>query len=308
VLKLFGRLLKVGHRPTGETCLAEGKTPKKVIVAVHGIGDQVRYTTVQAVGRQFFRYVGLAGALPLGALYSVLKREPPSARQGCYGFLPSSGMGDLGLAEVYWADIPRVPETELYTVEETKAWARTVVERLRLRHEMQTEKSDLELTDLDVLTMKEVLSEMIDTIRILEWLLAWVERQTKFTFPLKQVLTDYLGDVQIVADYKPFRRKIVDEFHAVLSGICSVKSPPEIYIVAHSEGTVVSLLAMLEAMNEKSGIDGGWVRQVRGFMTIGSPIDKHLILWPELFASFEPKTAAELHLGEVSWRKMETIQ
>lgn len=33
-----------------------------------------------------------------------------------------------------------------------------------------------------------------------------------------------------------------------------------------------------------------WVHRVRGLMTFGSPIDKHLILWPELFASTQKPT------------------
>jgi hypothetical protein len=58
----------------------------------------------------------------------------------------------------------------------------------------------------------------------------------------------------------------------------------EIYIVAHSEGTVVALLGLLTAMCSPGN---PWIAKVRGLMTIGSPIDKHLNLWPELFADFK---------------------
>jgi hypothetical protein len=33
--------------------------PRKIIVAVHGIGDQVRYETIQTVANAFCRYQGL---------------------------------------------------------------------------------------------------------------------------------------------------------------------------------------------------------------------------------------------------------
>src|SRR5262249_1887911 len=56
----------------------------------------------------------------------------------------------------------------------------------------------------------------------------------------------------------------------------------EIHVIAHSEGTVITFLGLLRALCEKKTPE--WVKSVRGFMTIGSPINKHLILWPELWA------------------------
>lgn len=54
-----------------------------------------------------------------------------------------------------------------------------------------------------------------------------------------------------------------------------------IILATCSEDTVVSFLGLLEGFREPQS--PGWVKQVRGFMTLGSPIDKHLALWPELF-------------------------
>ena len=51
--------------------------------------------------------------------------------------------------------------------------------------------------------------------------------------------------------------------------------------MAHSEGTVISFLGLLEAVCRAEPPE--WIHNVRGLMTIGSPIDKHLLLWPELF-------------------------
>ena len=67
---------------------------------------------------------------------------------------------------------------------------------------------------------------------------------------------------------------------------------PQIYIVAHSEGSVVSFLGLLQALSvpsipdpdaESTNVPTDWIKFVRGFMTIGSPIDKHLVLWPKLW-------------------------
>src|SRR5437867_62833 len=55
---------------------------KKIIVAVHGIGDQVRCETIQSVAVQLCRYCGLSSAIPLGhfnAELVQLKGDPPAA-------------------------------------------------------------------------------------------------------------------------------------------------------------------------------------------------------------------------------------
>jgi hypothetical protein len=103
------------------------------------------------------------------------------------------------------------------------------------------------------------------------------------------LLTAYVGDVQIMADFGDFRTNILDRFGSVLDQIGSQlktenKTPDnaEIYIVAHSEGTVVAFMGLLRAMCE-GGTPPPWFKYVRGFMTFGSPIDKHIVLWPDIW-------------------------
>ena len=43
-------------------------------------------------------------------------------------------MKDIGFVEVYWANIPMRVQRRGHTIEETKAWARTVVQRVRARY------------------------------------------------------------------------------------------------------------------------------------------------------------------------------
>jgi hypothetical protein len=74
----------------------------------------------------------------------------------------------------------------------------------------------------------------------------------------------------------------------------------EIYIVAHSEGTVVSFLALLKAMSGTASGSSAWLKQVKGFMTIGSPIDKHLLLWPELWGRLRPAPGASA-AAKIPW-------
>src|SRR5512138_357116 len=87
--------------------------PAKILVAVHGIGDQIGYETAQAVARQVGEYYDVATAIPLGRFYTgvgasntavpmpflVTTTDNPALRRKT-GF-------DVGFAEVYWASIPR---------------------------------------------------------------------------------------------------------------------------------------------------------------------------------------------------------
>jgi hypothetical protein len=307
---------------------------KKIIVAVHGIGDQFRHATIQSVIAQFCVHHGLPSAVPLGGFYEgqgPLSLGPP---------YPAKPFGELAFIEVYWAGIPRKVVEDGHSLEETKLWARTVVERLQMRGKdklnpeletIEAQMSALEeerkrllkagerkaaakykrdqkglkrmkkaclknkLEESDYSMIKRVLDEMIQTIAILERICHLADRAGLFTFDLRKLLDNYLGDVQIVTEFKAQRGMILDEFRRVMEAASQYAPQAEIHIVAHSEGTVVSFLGLLEALSDKQPPD--WVKQVRGLMTIGSPIDKHLILWPEeLWRKFEkpdPNAAAD---------------
>ena len=115
---------------------------RKILVAVHGIGDQIRCETIQAVAYQLCRYCGQPADIPLGRFnagvgFNTGKVTAPGAgAPGLSAFLVKSPPDPklpegIGFAEIYWADIPRGPAADRYTLEETKRWARTVVERVR---------------------------------------------------------------------------------------------------------------------------------------------------------------------------------
>ncbi|HEY0549763.1 MAG TPA: hypothetical protein VGF13_09180, partial [Verrucomicrobiae bacterium] len=59
-----------------------------------------------------------------------------------------------------------------------------------------------------------------------------------------------------------------------------------IHIVAHSEGTVVTFRGLLEALSAKGDKGYEWIEKVKSLMTIGSPIDKHIVMWPNLWRGF----------------------
>lgn len=301
-----------------------------IVVAIHGIGDQYHNATLQTVVSAFGRFAGYPALTPLGRFHSVTSfrlKHPP----------PPPDLGGTAFVEVYWADIPRKVQKEGYVIEESKAWARTLVERIRARFDdgrklvkaagPKNEKLYLNLHSRDYFAAANAIEEMIETFRVLGNLLSIAEKAGLLRFDLDNLLTQYIGDVQIVADFDDYRRTILDKFGQVLDKIDSVNKKNEenkrekapIYVIAHSEGTVVALMGLLEAMcsNHRKNRKGedvvplpeehppDWVEQLHGFMTFGSPIDKHLVLWPEMWESVSKPHAdlAKLRPGSrIPWR------
>jgi len=262
----------------------------KVIVAVHGVGDQVLSETVQKVINRFCRYHGETMGVPLGKIktFSVIndpyeKKNP--ARQAspddysCVPFKMSSlgykdELGELSFIEVHWADLAREVDENHFLLEEPKSWSKTIIERLPKRYKEETEQ----LTPRQFDSVRLLLREMLETLRTLENLFKISSLAGLFKFDLAVILNAYLGDVQIVTEFDSVREKILARFKNTME---SLPANLDIYIVAHSEGTVVTLLSLMEEMSSAAPPD--WLNRVRGLMTIGSPLDKHLLLWRELF-------------------------
>ena len=53
---------------------------------------------------------------------------------------------------------------------------------------------------------------MVETIRTLQRVTFVAEKAGLFKFDLGQLLTDFVGDVQLVADFQVYRQRIIDEF------------------------------------------------------------------------------------------------
>jgi hypothetical protein len=289
------------HGAVTETS-ATARTATRVIVAVHGVGDQSQFATIQSVVGQFCRRYDAPPATPLGSFHGgagTFTFPPPG---------PAPELTELAFAEVYWAKFPRDMVSDRHTLEEAKQWASTIVERLRLRWRQSKARGDGSsyksgdgpvCREADFKLLRRVLGEMIESVSVLERLCYLGDRAGLFTFDLRRLLEDYLGDVQVVAEFSDTRTKILDTFAKVLEQAHGQYPKAEIHIIAHSEGTVVAFLGLLEAFRHATVPP--WTRKVRGLMTIGSPIDKHLMLWPELFAGGPPNLSEEL-AEKIEWR------
>jgi hypothetical protein len=281
----------------------------RLIVAVHGIGSQYRYSTVQAVASRFAAYCGKPITQPLGAFHpEKMITEPDSAELGAYLFEPPKNseqeFAGFGFAEVFWADIPERAAESNNTTEETKAWAQTVVERVRRLDQSgaDTTKSTKSSNLIDYKKAGAVVEEMIGTIKVLENLLFIATKAGLFEFKLGQLLTDFLGDVQIVADFKDYGGDIFKRFADTMRNLIRrLPEVKEIYIIAHSEGTVVSFKGLLTALAAKEAPDNSWIKKVKGYMTIGSPLNKHIVMWPNLWKGLVPHPGRVLP-NPILWR------
>ncbi len=240
-----------------------------IFVGVHGIGDQTECETTQTIIERVTAYQGSALHVPLGKISSALKNK---------GVFLSPDLSDpgnfIGFTEVYWADMPRMVVNQGYVLEETTRWAGSLVEKLDRQYGNP-------LAPADKAAISFILPEVIESVRVLKRLSLVAEWGVKFKFDLKGLLDSYLGDVQFVTEFDQKREDVLEKFHTAMSAAYKDNEDAEIYIIAHSEGTVVAFLGLLEALSSK--VDAKWIDQVKGFMTIGSPIDKHLILWPEMW-------------------------
>lgn len=263
-------------------------TTPKIIIAVHGVGDQRRSETVRHVAWRFATLLGQDVRKPALGYFHPEAGARARAVQLPAGLSGESLAPDYYFAEVYWADIAADIAEKGRALEETKEWGWSVIWRARARsREKQTASADKGAFKDTFLDAGHVIEDIVESIGVLSNLLVLVEKAGVFRFDLGRLLRDFAGDVQLVADFQFARRQIVDHFGAVLDEVFAdvvrrSGSTPEVHIVAHSEGTVVSFLALQEAITADKA---SWIPCLRQYMTIGSPLDIHRFLWPEIFPS-----------------------
>ncbi len=293
-----------------------------ILIAVHGIGAQQRSATVRSVatrvaGSPAFAPGGFAPQ-PLGYFHSERRDAVKVAPLAAAVAPPLDG---IGFAEVFWADLPQKIVDEGRTLEDIQAWGRTIVARARSSFvTARTQQPGLIGPDFGLAS--EVIEEIVETIRVLENL-SWItDKAGVMKFDVKEMLDEYVGDVQIVTEFTYHRQDIIGCFHRDMEQIHKDHPHARLHIIAHSEGTVIAFLGLAHALsgqklqraadvppasslmsvtNPPAALP--WVGAVHGFMTIGSPIDKHLLLWPELRKGFKLSLAAPLfRKHQIRWR------
>lgn len=275
--------------------------PVRVLLVVHGIGLQQPGETVRTVARRLSQDQRPPLPIqPLGYFHALNPAKVaalPLVPDGAQDPAVSPALARLYLSEVHWADITHRAVKVDTTVEETGSWGRTVVSRA----ERAFRKANPEAKSAGAFRQAAgVVEELVEGIGVLENLCRIASKAGVFTFDLGGLVQDYVSGVQVVADFSDYRNEIIARFHVRMEAIEAwylEKFPDEpgleITVLAHSEGTVVSFLALLEALSywriapgqepEQSPRATHWVKHVRTFATLGSPIDKHMLLWPDLW-------------------------
>lgn len=142
---------------------------------------------------------------------------------------------------------------------------------------------------------------LADTLLLLRFAMNFRFKEMK-----ELVFVKYLGDVQVYGEYDRCRGLAVRRFHETMAKIeaaHNTREPerkPRYVIIAHSLGSVMSFDALLYAHvprkircgkgsnwvlpgYQRKATDAcpktGWIRRVESFVTLGSPIDKFLMLW-----------------------------
>ena len=146
----------------------------------------------------------------------------------------------------------------------------------------------------------QIIDELIQGVTVADRVASIAEKAGLFKFDLKGLLNDYLNDVQVVTEFEPYRRQLLAIFDDALTKIHKYLPDSEIYLVAHSEGTVVTLLGLLAGLGAKAP----WTTRIRGLMTIGSPLNKHVRLWPELFREYHAPPGAVPDGRRIPWKKL----
>jgi hypothetical protein len=315
----------------------------KHIIVVHGIGDQAPNETALGFMNEFVRALPHEDDKLKPILHNLIEsvddltkaasdnklgagHAPRSFQPAYVVFADRRDMNNrkvcvIGFSEVYWQPISRHYFKEngdnlpipLFT------WARTIPTRLLG-------------PGYKLAQWRAAIENLITILKLLEKLAAISKNIKLFV----NVTKSFLGDVQMYAESDKIRQEINAEFFRVAGRIKALaddteesllsrvkrKDPyvgdfdeferfgeREIYVVAHSEGTVVAYNSLVQAAmigegpnrhgsdpeyqraydaDNKVGSDvkhhvSDWFPDVKGLVTLGSPLDKHFVIWETRF-------------------------
>jgi hypothetical protein len=268
-------------------------TSYKHLAIVHGIGDQVPNETSLIFMNSFLRALptgpgyelqvdNLIGSLTLPGKAEETAGGPESPKR----FEPSVAVftdhlnkrkAVIGFSEAYWQDITTgyieankgAPPIPIFV------WANSINTRL-LRDGRR------------FYTVRDAIDNLDAILKNVAQLATIFKQSATFL----KIVNQFLGDVQMYTESAEVRAQINARFADTLQRVpksyldivskhlAEAWPPPEIYVVAHSEGTVVAYESLVKAAREE---DNPWFRHVKGLVTLGSPLDKHFTIWNNCF-------------------------
>ena len=212
----------------------------------------------------------------------------------------SSTGKNLRFVDLWWADILR--DSFKHVGQDTEVWTKSLLGRLLRKHDGAKDNYCTQVP----FWIRRVLFLLADTLLLVRFAMNFRFKEMK-----ELVFVKYLGDVQVYGEYDRCRGRAVRRFHKMMAKIEAehysrengrkVKRDPRYVVIAHSLGSIMSFDALLYAHAKPSirrsdkvkwafpgyyrAKDIGnepntnWIWRVESFVTLGSPIDKFLMLW-----------------------------
>ena len=314
----------------------------KHIVVVHGIGNQAPNETALGFMNEFIRALPLEGARKLSvhnlieSVDALAAEKPEESRKFQPAFVTYSdakSVNVIGFSEVYWQPITNgfIKKNEDQLPIPISTWAHSIATRLL---GAGTGQSTFALAG-----WRAAIENLETLLRVLGKIAGLLGRERDFD----AVTTKFLGDVQMYAESDVIRQKINGKFVSVLARVDTFANHTrkiiqdrledplflqfneftkdrdfaarEIYVVSHSEGTVVAYNSLVQAQMVRDkwgryadgeigralkdyaalpdGSDHDWLDKVQGLVTLGCPLDKHYLIWRSRFRKHQLKNSPE---------------
>jgi hypothetical protein len=276
----------------------------KHIVVVHGIGEQVPNETAVNFINELIRALPLSDfCIDVGSLIELSSEATRGAGQrqdhvknlfqpASFRVTDKRGGQEyvIDFSEVYWQYlvVEYLKSHENLLPMPFFTWAHSLSNRFR---QGDTKNYRIARSILDNL---ETMFMLLDKLAV-------ILKQAKI---FERITLRFVGNVQMYAEDQVVREQVDQRFLRILGEIPKFAQQEgcddyEIYIVAHSEGTVIAYRNLIRAAGK--GLE--WMRHVKGLATLGSPLEKHFRIWPNVFnAHALPAETTEVEkTGRIRW-------
>jgi hypothetical protein len=272
----------------------------KHLVIVHGIGDQLGNKTSISFMNEFIRVLPpkIRDTVDVRDLVERIDFQEGAAARPAYVTLRAKGENYVvAFSEVYWQPVPndysnnnnRNPPVPWFT------WLHSINTRIwRAGPKYKTARSVIDNLER-MLGLLKRLATIDDKSGIL---LGNVQRYVE---RLAGIVNRFLCEVQMYIENEDLRDNINQRFLSLLKNVGSTRGEisrrikeagletlderTDIYVVSHSEGTVMAYNSLVKAAQERESDHAkhAWISSVRTLVTLGSPLDRHYAIWRDRF-------------------------
>jgi hypothetical protein len=236
---------------------AAGKCKRQTFVVVHGVGRQAELDTLRTLVEGYHLVTHTPRAGGVSRSEADLMREEDGADW---------------FEEVRYSHL--IAHHEEYGERDLRRWLRTFRGRLEEIHNERGGGDRLDFSGIESVT-----DDILLTTKIAKLITVRLKVGAESFESIELSANDFLRQLQLFADRESYRDAIVDQVRRGLAVVAAADPTRRLVVAAHSLGTVVTLIALLQA--EAAG--EVWVGQVDRFVTFGSPLDLVMVLFPEFF-------------------------